>query len=107
MKIHSVNVYIVDLPTIRPHHLAMHTIVMQTIVLACVKNGDGLEGWGEVATIGGASYSAESPEAIKGTIENYIKPLIIGRDPTHFDAISHAINKHVVGNYYAKALIES
>ena len=57
MTIQTLDVYIVDLPTIRPHHLAMHTIITQTIVLACVKNKDGLEGWGEAATIGGASYS--------------------------------------------------
>lgn len=107
MKIYSVDVYIVDLPTIRPHHLAMHTIVTQTIVLACVKDGNGLEGWGEVATIGGASYSGETPEAIKGNIDKYIKPLVIGQNPNRFNTISHKISQQVVGNYYAKALIES
>ncbi|MCP3762966.1 muconate cycloisomerase family protein [Domibacillus sp. A3M-37] len=107
MKIHSLDVYIVDLPTIRPHHLAMHTIVTQTIVIACIKNEDGIEGWGEVATIGGASYSEESPEAIKLNIENYVKPLIIGENPVNFDALSYKISQHVKGNYFAKALVES
>lgn len=107
MKIHSLDVYIVDLPTIRPHHLAMHTIVTQTIVMACMKSEDGIEGWGEVATIGGASYSEESPEAIKLNIEKYIRPLIIGKDPVNFDALSYLIGIHVKGNYFAKALVES
>lgn len=107
MKIHSVDVHVVDLPTIRPHHLAMHTIVTQTIVLACIKSEDGVEGWAEVATIGGASYSEESPEVIKAIVEKYIEPLIIGKDPTNFDAVMHYVSQHVVGNYYAKALVES
>ncbi|MEK4030487.1 muconate cycloisomerase family protein [Pseudobacillus sp. FSL P4-0506] len=107
MKIHSLNIYVVDLPTIRPHHLAMHTIVTQTIVLACMKSEDGIEGWAEVATIGGTSYSEESPEAIKFNIEKYIKPLIIGESAGNFEALSYKIGTYVKGNYYAKALIEA
>ena len=105
MNIQSIDVYIVDLPTIRPHHLAMHTIVTQTIVLACVKDGNGFEGWGEVATIGGASYSGDTPEAIKGNIDKYIRPLLIGQNPIDFGAISHKISQQVVENYYANALV--
>lgn len=107
MNIQTLDVLIVDLPTIRPHQLAMHTIVMQTIILVRVTGEGGLEGWGEVATIGGASYCAETPEAIKMNIEKYIKPLVIGRNAAHFDAISHTINKHVVGNTFAKAAVEA
>lgn len=107
MTIQSLEVHIVDLPTIRPHQLAMHTIVMQTIILVCVKGEDGLEGWGEVATIGGASYSEETPEAIKANIEKYIAPHVIGKSPAHFDAISHTVNQYVVGNRFAKAAVEA
>lgn len=107
MNIQSLDVFIVDLPTIRPHQLAMHTIVVQTIVLVRVVGGDGLEGWGEVATIGGASYSEETPEAIKVNIEKYIKPLVIGEDAIHFDAISTKVNRQVVGNTFAKAAVET
>lgn len=107
MNIRSLEVHIVDLPTIRPHQLAMHTIVMQTIILVCVKDEEGLEGWGEVATIGGASYSEETPEAIKANIEKYIAPHVIGRNAAQFDAISHTVNQHVVGNRFAKAAVET
>src|SRR5690606_22286576 len=79
MKIHSFDVYIVDLPTIRPHQLAMHTIVSQTILLGCVTDKDGREGWAEVATIGGASYGESTPEAIKANIDAYITPLVLGQ----------------------------
>jgi muconate cycloisomerase len=107
LKIYSLDVHIVDLPTIRPHHLAMTTIVNQTIILACVKSEDGVEGWAEVATIGGASYDKETPEAIKLNIDTYIKPLIIGENPVNFDAIMKKIDVFVKDNYFAKAVVES
>lgn len=107
MNIESLEVYIVDLPTIRPHQLAMHTIVMQTIILVCVKGEGDLEGWGEVATIGGASYFEETPEAIKVNIEKYIAPHVIGKNSAHFDAIAYTVNQHVVGNRFAKAAVEA
>ncbi|PLT33528.1 muconate cycloisomerase family protein [Bacillus sp. V5-8f] len=107
MKIHSVDVFIVDLPTVRPHQLAMHTIVTQTIVVARLKDEEGREGWSEVATIGGASYGESTPEAIKVNIDRYITPLVIGKDPVHFDKIMYEVGKHVRGNHFAKALIEA
>ena len=95
MKIRSVDVYIIDLPTIRPHQLAMHTIVEQTIILARVMDEEGAEGWAEVATIGGASYGEGTPEAIKVNIDTYITPLIIGKNPVHYDKIMHEVSLNV------------
>lgn len=107
MKIRSVDVYILDLPTIRPHQLAMHTIVSQAVVVGCVTADDGSEGWSEVATIGGASYGESTPEAIKANIDAYITPLVIGKDPIHFDKIMHDVSTQVRGNYFAKTVVEA
>ncbi|RNF39832.1 muconate cycloisomerase family protein [Planococcus salinus] len=107
MKIRSFEVYILDLPTIRPHQLAMHTIVEQSIVVGCVTDEEGREGWSEVATIGGASYGESTPEAIKANIDTYITPLILGQDPIHFDKIMNDVSKMVRGNYFAKTVVEN
>lgn len=107
MKIRSFEVYILDLPTIRPHQLAMHTITVQTIVIGCVTDDEGHEGWSEVATIGGASYGESTPEAIKANIDAYITPLIIGKNPIHFDQIMNDVAKLVRGNYFAKTVVEN
>lgn len=107
MNIHSVDVYILDLPTIRPHHLAMHTIVEQTIVIAYITDEEGREGWGEVATIGGASYGESTPEAIKVNVDTYITPHLLGENPVHFDKVMHDVSLHVRGNHFAKALVET
>lgn len=106
MNIQSVQIDIVDLPTIRPHQLSMHTITMQTIVVAQVRDKEGLVGWSEVATIGGASYGESTPEAIKANAEVYIVPHLIGKDPKQFNRIMHDVSKFVSGNTFAKALIE-
>lgn len=106
MKIRSFDVYILDLPIIRPHQLAMHTITSQAIIVGCVKDEDGREGWSEVATIGGASYGESTPEAIKANIDAYITPLVIGKDPVHFDRIMYEVSQQVRGNYFAKTVVE-
>lgn len=45
--IESIETVIVDLPTIRPHKLAMHTMQNQTLVIIRVRCADGIEGIGE------------------------------------------------------------
>ncbi|BCQ63272.1 hypothetical protein PBOI14_50220 [Pseudomonas sp. Boi14] len=44
--IESIETIIVDLPTIRPHKLAMHTMQNQTLVLIRLRCADGIEGLG-------------------------------------------------------------
>ncbi|WP_088009382.1 muconate cycloisomerase family protein [Indiicoccus explosivorum] len=107
MKIQAAEVFVLDMPIIRPHQLAMHTITEQAIVVACVRDTDGAEGWAEVATIGGASYGESTPEAIKVNIDRYISPLIIGKEPIAFGKIMDDVARQVRGNHFAKAVIES
>ena len=85
----------------------MHTIVSQSVVVGCVTDEEGREGWSEVATIGGASYGESTPEAIKANIDTYITPLIIGKDPVHFDKIMYEVSKLVRGNNFAKTVVEA
>ena len=69
ISIERVEAHIVELPTLRPHRLAMHTIETQTTVILRIRCSDGIDGLGEAATIGGLSYAGESPESIKTNIE--------------------------------------
>lgn len=107
VKMKHIEVLLLDLPTIRPHVLAMATMQMQTIVLLRLMGDDGVEGIGEGTTIGGASYGAESPESIKLVIDRYIAPLLEGEDLTQVGAMMALINKHVVGNNIAKCAVET
>ncbi|MDP2147397.1 MAG: muconate cycloisomerase, partial [Pseudomonas sp.] len=84
--IESIETIIVDLPTIRPHKLAMHTMQNQTLVIIRVRCADGIEGIGESTTIGGLSYGNESPDSIKINIDQHFAPLLIGQDASNINA---------------------
>ncbi len=105
--IESLETIIVDLPTIRPHKLAMHTMQNQTLVLLRLRCSDGVEGIGESTTIGGLSYGNESPDSIKVNIDTHITPLLIGQPADNINAAMQRIERSVRGNTFAKSGIES
>lgn len=107
IKITHIETCIVDLPTIRPHHLSMTVMRKQTMVIIRVVCSDDIEGIGEATTIGGISYADEFPEGIKLAIDTYFTPLLIGQDPTKINALMMMLEKNVSGNYFAKSGIET
>ncbi|KRB80693.1 muconate cycloisomerase [Sphingomonas sp. Root710] len=107
VAIEQVETIIVDVPTIRPHVLAMATMYRQTLCLVRLHCADGVTGIGEATTIGGLAYGDESPEGIKLAIDTYIAPLLKAGDATHPAKIMAAISRSVVGNHFAKCAIET
>ncbi|KJK03471.1 muconate cycloisomerase [Pseudomonas sp. 21] len=98
---------IVDLPTIRPHKLAMHTMQRQTLVIIRLRCSDGVEGIGEATTIGGLAYGNESPESIKANIDAHFAPLLQGQDASNINACMQRLDKSIKGNTFARSGIES
>ena len=105
--IESIETIIVDLPTIRPHKLAMHTMQNQTLVIIRLRCADGIEGIGEATTIGGLSYGNESPDSIKVNIDRHFAPLLIGQDASNINAAMLRLERSIRGNTFAKSGIES
>jgi muconate cycloisomerase len=105
--IDSIETLIVDVPTIRPHVLAMATMHTQAVVLVRLRCSDGSEGLGEGTTIGGLSYGDESPEGIRLAIATYFAPLLIGQDADRPAQAMARLGKSVVGNHFAKCAIET
>ena len=99
--------FIVDVPTIRPHVLAMATMNAQSMVILRLTDPDGVEGLGEGTTIGGLSYGEESPESIKSAIDSYIVPILETCDLTQVGATMAKIAKCVRGNHFAKCAVET
>ena len=102
----TIETMLVDIPTIRPHQLAMTTMRTQTLVLVRIRTPDGITGWGEGTTIGGLSYGDESPEGIQLAIETYLAPIVRAGDPTRIGATMAELSRHVRGNHHAKCAIE-
>lgn len=107
VAIEHVEAIIVDVPTIRPHVLAMATMYRQTLCLVRLHCADGVVGMGEATTIGGLSYGDESPEGIKLAIDTYFAPLLMAGDAARPAAVMAALGRSVVGNHFAKCAIET
>lgn len=103
----GIETIILDLPTIRPHVLAMATMHSQTICLVRITCSDGIVGIGEATTIGGLAYGPEAPETIKLAIDTYFAPLLENRDATRPAAAMALLARHIVGNTFAKCAIET
>lgn len=106
-RISTIEVVIADIPTIRPHVLAMHTMHSQAVVLVFITRDDGFVGVGEATTIGGLAYGEESPESVKVNIETYLAPLLIGRAAHQIDDLMALLDRHIVGNRFAKCAVET
>lgn len=106
-RIVEVEPFLLDVPTIRPHALAMTTMRRQTLVLVRVRCADGVVGWGEGTTIGGLSYGEESPEGIALAIDTYLAPVALAAETSRLGAVMSAVDRHVKGNHHAKSAIET
>jgi len=107
IAVDRVETIIVDVPTIRPHVLAMTTMYRQTLCLVRLHCADGVTGIGEATTIGGLSYGEESPEGIKLAIDTYFAPILLAGDATRPGTIMAALARSIVGNHFAKCAIET
>jgi len=79
----------------------------QKIVVTRVYTDEGIVGIGE-ATPGSipASYHYESQESIISTINTYMAPAMIGKNPFDFETIFEEIGKIIYGNPFALAAID-
>ena len=103
----DVETILLDLPTIRPHHLAMTVMNRQTLMIVRIRTSDGVVGIGEGTTIGGLSYGPESPEGMKLAIDTYITPILLTCDPTRVGHAMDRIGASVQGNSFAKCAVET
>lgn len=103
----SVETFLLDVPTIRPHKLSVATMQTQTLVLIKICSDDGFVGWGEATTIGGLSYGEESPESIQTNIENYFKPLLKNLGNLNLAQSFKTIHSSINGNRFAKCGIQT
>ena len=107
LKVEVVETFVVDLPIIRPHLLSVATMQAQTLMIVKIVCSDGITGLGEGTTIGGLSYSAESPEGMKLTIDQYIAPILKSANPVRVPETMVAIRKAIKGNNFAKCAVET
>lgn len=102
----SLHPRIIDIPTVRAHKLSFGAIRAQSYCVVRVELSDGAIGWGEAATIGGASWNEESPESILHAIGAYLAPSVQGKPAGRFEARLADMERSCRGNYFAKSAVE-
>ena len=103
----SVETLLVEIPTIRPHKMAVATMQTQTLVLIKITTEDGIIGWGEATTIGGLGYGEESPESVKTNIDTYFAPLLTSIKDLNVAQTLSLIKRNINGNRFAKCAIQT
>jgi muconate cycloisomerase len=103
----SIRSTIVDVPTVRRHELSSLSVTAQSYVIVELRLANGADGIGEAATLGGPRWSEESVESIKGTIDAYLAPALLGAPADRFQAARTCMDAAAKRNNAAKAAIES
>ena len=107
MSIASITATIVDMPTIRRHKLSNTAVTAQNYVIIRLRLGNGVEGIGEAATLGGPRWAEESVEAIKANIDAYLAPVLLGQPADLFVTNGAVMEAAAKRNHAAKAAIET
>lgn len=106
LLVERIDCRILDIPTIRAHKLSFGAIRRQSPVIVQLRLAGGACGFGEAATIGGASWNEESPESIVHAIESYLAPALAGADARRIEALSARMDVACRGNLFAKSAVE-
>jgi len=106
LTIGDVRLIVADIPVRRPHHMSFTTLTAVNFVFVRAETSDRLVGWGEAACLGGPTWSEESAESVAATIERYLAPWLVGRDPTDVEALRLEMARRVQGNAFARAAVE-
>jgi muconate cycloisomerase len=106
LRIERMEARILDIPTIRPHKFSFGSISRQSPVIVQLWLSNGSCGFGEASTIGGPSWSEESPESILHAIERYLAPALHGVDGSRFELLAKRMDAACKGNQFAKSAVE-
>ena len=112
MKISGAELFVVAVPTRRPHAWASNTKVpIGRHALVRVDTDEGVSGWGEapaLATWGGAHmrYFGETPETVVHVIRDLLVPAVEGLAPLELGTLHARMDEVIKGHPYAKAAVD-
>lgn len=98
--------YIIDVPLKRPHVMSFGAVREVNYVLIRIETQEGLVGWGEAATFHGPTWSEESAESIKATIDNFFIPRLKNKSLLEYRTALSYVFAPYQGNNFARAAVE-
>ena len=105
MKITSIKVSAVNIPTIKSYHVALLGTIRSTesVVLEMFTDA-GLVGIGE--TDPALMFTGESQHTVMTMLKHHLGPAVLGMDPTEIERVKTRMDTISVGNPFAKAAID-
>jgi o-succinylbenzoate synthase len=106
MKIERIELFEIRLPLVHFFETSFGRTVERRIILTCVTDADGLQGWGECTAGETPSYCEEWTESCWWVLRDILAPRVLNRE---IEAASQIweLMKPVRGNRMAKAAIET
>ncbi|ARK31312.1 Muconate cycloisomerase 1 [Halalkalibacter krulwichiae] len=101
----AVSTDMIDIPLKRMHQFSAAKMNAKPFLLIQIDTTEGVTGIGE-GTTPGIWWGGESVETMKLVIEHYFTPLLIGEDPHQIEKLLVKLDRHVLGNEFAKATVE-
>ena len=111
MKIQSVQLYRVSLPTRRVHRWRTLTESIGSYILLRLTSADGIDGWGEATALGSwggdhGRHYGEPPAHVWQVLTELVAPVAVGREFVDRHALLAEANSVVRGHPYAKTAFE-
>ena len=106
MRIKSIELIEINLPLVHFFETSFGRTYERRIILTCVHDETGVEGWGECTAGETPSYSEEWTDAAWAVTEKILAPMVIGAEVENAAQIWDLM-KNVRGNRMAKAAIET
>lgn len=73
-------------------------------VVVTIHSDEGHVGHGEATVV--PAWSGETQAGALHTILNYLKPYLLGKDPTHVAALADTMDRYLIGNPFTKCAVE-
>jgi len=106
LLIQSIELREIRLPLIHFFETSFGRTIERRIILACVTDSDGAEGWGECTAGEGPFYSDEWTDSCWDTLHEFLAPMVVGRK-VNSAREAFDLMKPVRGHRMAKATIEN
>jgi len=104
MRIHNVETFLLQVPLKTPFVTALRRVDKVQDLVVRITLDNGLCGYGEAAPT--LVISGDSLQSMQAVIHTVFKPLLIGQSVLNFQALTHQLQRSVVGNSSAKAAVE-
>ncbi|MFY7066663.1 o-succinylbenzoate synthase [Nocardiopsis changdeensis] len=101
-RIDRIELHRVRLPLVHRFQTSSHAKTELEHILVRLTDGEGAEGWGEIASPSGPFYSAETVETCWSVAVDHLVPIVLGADWEHPGELARAMAR-VRGNRFARA----